>query len=269
MKPVVPLLALLVGCVGKHGGDSPAADSTGDSAIDAPSCELSHPWVMNTVGDVGLAAGLAYPDVARLTMLDVIAMTDAQTFSSTGEPCPTYTESDDGTSVTVSGDCTVWGTQYGGTATFTEVDGSYSSVYDHFLFDDRENNPMSYDVDGMWLDEDGQFTFDLTATLLGDWGAASDATVTYVTTMTWVDPAERVEGYADIVNQPASAATGDLCVVADWQSVDSCDSEDDAVFTLQGSAPATLTWSGSASCDGCADVTIDEADAGSYCPGPM
>ncbi len=265
MKPVVPLLALVFGCVGKHDGDSPAADSTGDTAIDTPPCDLSHPWVMDTVEDVGVAAGLAYPDVARLTLLDVEAMTDARTASDMAEPCPTYTESDDGTTVTITGDCTLWDLVYGGTATFTEVDGSYSSVYDRFHFEDGVST-RGYDVDGNWHDHVGQFTFDLTVSWFGDWEPRSNATVTYATTRTWDDPHDRVDGYADIVSQPSSAATGDLCVAADWQNVDSCDSEDDAVFTFQGSAPATLTWNGSTSCDGCADVTIDGVAAGSYCP---
>lgn len=154
---------------------------------------------------------------------------------------------------------------YGGTATFTEVDGSYSSVYDHFYFDDGLNS-YGYDVDGTWLQDVGQFTFDLTATLRGDWGPASEATVTYATARTSDDPDDRVEGYADIISQPNSGATGDLCVSDAYEYVDSCDSEGDELVSLWGTTPATVTWNGSTNCDGCADVTIDGVAAGAYCP---
>ncbi len=159
MKPVVPLLALLFGCVGKHGEDSPAVDSSGDSVIDAPPCDLLHPWVMGTVDDVGVAGSLAYPMVSAVLLLDIDAVTGAESAVRDGDSCPTVTESDDGATVTISGDCTTtWGLTYGGTATFTTTESAYAAVYDQFHFNEREySGRYGYDVDGAWsyADDDG------------------------------------------------------------------------------------------------------------------
>ncbi len=100
--------------------------------------------------------------------------------------------------------------------------------------------------------------------MLGDWvGAGPDIQATYRTA---ADSSGLTEGYADVVNRPDGEPTGDLCLVDSWQYVETCTTEYDEVMALWGSTPATLTWSGSTSCDGCADVTIDGVDAGSYCP---
>ncbi len=268
----VALLVFLVGCVGKHGGDSSAADSAGDSANGTPPCDLLHPWVMGTVEDVVLGGSLARPDVAILTLLDADAWWAKGAVEADGDSCPTFTESDDGTTRTITGDCTTtYGYIFGGTAVFTSSGTEETAAYDHFHFDEREaQNPYGVDADGtFWSDvlSPGDFAFalDLTMTMFGDWpGIESGSEVTYETTLGY--GSDVWDGHSDIVSQPASAATGDLCFSDAYHYVDSCDLEDDDVLNLWGSSPATLTWNGSTSCDGCADVTIDGADAGSYCP---
>ncbi len=266
------LLAQLLACNRGKGstlGDSAPADSAADTAPGIPTCALAHPWAMDSAAHVGEAAALASPNVARFTLLDGNVVSGARTADQEGDACPTWTESADRTAVTVAGDCdTGWGSTYGGTATFTDVDGTYSSVYDHFHFLDGLN-AYGYDVDGGWVDDGaGDFSFALTATLLGDWGVTglADATVTWSTA--FHGSADTVEGYADILAQPTDTAVGDLCVLSAGYSYDpACPTELDEVVTLQGDTVATLTWDGSTACDGCAEVTIGRVDAGSYCPG--
>ncbi len=290
MRFVTMPLVFLVGCVGEHQESSAAdsshdssidtsadsidssdssGDSTGDTAhdssVDTPPCDLLHPWAMDTVEDVGLAAALVYPNIAILTLLNQNAVTGAKNAVNYGDACPTVTESDDGTTVTVTGDCTTsWDQVYGGTATFTNTDSDYTSVYDHFHFEDDPGS-WGYEVDGTWSFSwvDRTFEVDLTLTMLGEWiPGLPEVTATYQTT----GSDRLIEGYADIVSQPTNAATGDVCVSDDYEYVSACDAEADEVVSLWGSTPATLTWNGSTSCDGCADVTIDGADAGTYCP---
>ncbi len=268
MRPGALPLAILLGCTGKPGGES-ATDTSGGPGVEAPPCELSHPWPMDTVGDVAVAGSAAYPNPARLILLDGNALAGARTAASEGDPCPTLTESEDGRTSTISGDCTTgWGSVYGGTATFAEVNGTFASTYDHFHFEDGLN-PYGYDVDGAWLDTGGEVRYDLTLTMLGQWMAtgAPDVTAVVHTVVAWYAGSQGiVDGYVDIVSQPTSGATGDLCVSGNLDLSDSCEAEDTAALTLWGSTPATVTWNGFSSCDGCADVTIDGVDAGSYCP---
>ena len=261
------VLVVLPACVGTHGADS-ARETSGDSSTGTPPCDLLHPWAMTTAGDVGLAAALGYPDVSVFALLDGNAMTGAETAAHYGDACPTFVESDDGSTITVAGECTTsWGSTYGGTATFGESGTSSWAEYDHFYFADGLN-PWGYDVDGSWLDEDFRFSFDVTLTMLGEWSPeVHDVTVTYRTVLTYDETGHMTaEGYADILSQPGSDATGDLCVEADVLPSGACESEDDGEIALWGDSPATLTWNGSTTCDGCADVAIDGLAAGPYCP---
>ncbi len=207
---------------------------------------------------------MGYPQIAWLTVLDTNAVVGAENAAAYGDTCPTVTESEDGATVTVTGDCTTsWDQVYGGSATFTNTESGSTSVYDHFYFE-NDPSPRGYEVDGgwSWSSTDRTWAADLTLRMLGWTAVGSDVTAIYRGTAS--DTA--YVGYADVLSQPTSIATGDLCFAWDYQPVDSCDSEGDGVIALWGSTSATITYAGSTACDGCGDVTIDGADAGSYCP---
>ncbi len=259
------LPATLFGCVGTHDGDSAAAGP----AVDPPPCALSQPWAMDAVEDVALAGALAYPGIGELIMLDGDASNLAVAAVAAGDTCLAVTESEDGAVVSVAGDCTTAaGDVFAGAATFSWINGSNVSSYSHFEFIDGYTSE-GYVVDGGWESHDGVFSFDLTLSLVS--AAASGfpgAVVSYQTVITfWAAGQGTVEGRADIQSLPGDSATGDLCVAADIDALDECDLESKDAMSLWGSTPATIAWQGADACDGCADVTIDGADAGVYCSG--
>jgi len=263
--PALLLLPPLFGCVGTHEGDSAAAGP----AVDPPPCELSQPWAMDTVEDVALAGALAYPSIGELIVLDGKASDHAVSAVAAGDTCLAVTESEDGAITSVAGDCTTAaGDVFAGAATFSWINGSNISSYEHFEFIDGYTSG-GYSVDGGWESYDGVFSFGLTLSLVS--AAASGvpgAVVSYQTVVTfWAAGQGIVAGRADIQGLPGDSATGDLCVAADIDALDECEVESKGAKSLWGSTPATITWQGADACDGCADVTIDGADAGVYCSG--
>jgi len=244
-----------------------------DSAADVAPCDLLHPWELGSVEDVAVASAASASRVASLLLVDADAHWTARAVASNGETCPTYSESADGVTVTVSGDCTTeWGYVYAGSGTFTDTDpGSvHDATYDQFAFDARAlQNDHAMEADGAWamsFDADGGTAeFDLTLTLRGDLDAAV-LTAVPATTETYVEGTAARVGYVDILAQPSSTATGDLCVDDQARASDSCEIEDDRVETLWGTRRATLTWDGSTACDGCAAVAVDGVALGMYCP---
>jgi len=228
----------------------PQADS---APAEVAPCELAHPWEMGTAEDVELAAVSSASRIVLLLLLDADAHFAARTVAANGEACPTYAESEDGVTVTVSGDCTTeWGYVYAGSGTFTDTDPGrvHDASYDHFSFDEREvSNPYAVDAEGAWAMYEGGADFDLTVTFHGDVDYA-ETTATLGTTETYAEGSGARVGYVDVLSQPSSTATGDLCLDDQWQWTDACDIEPDGVETLWGTRRGTLTWDGSTACDG-------------------
>lgn len=95
------LATVLLAC---HPAGSPAP---GD--LLAP-CDLVHPWELGSLEDVAVASAASASRVASVLLLDADAHLTAKVIASNGETCPSYSESADGVTVTVSGDCTTeWG----------------------------------------------------------------------------------------------------------------------------------------------------------------
>lgn len=252
-----------------------ASSAPGDSA-DVPPCELAHPWEMGTAEDVELAAVSSTTSVALMLFLAGDVATSAEWVVELGESCPTVTESTEGSTEieTVTGDCTTeWGYVFAGSATFTSVETDYgwdfTDSYSDFTFDDRGvQGRYAFTADGEWALSDApdgpNADLDLTLTVYGDL-SFTDTTATFNTSGLYEDLGWNA-GSVDILSQPSSTATGDLCLDDQWQWTDACDIEPDGVETLWGTRRATLTWDGSTACDGCAKVAIDGVDLGTYCP---
>lgn len=242
-----------------------------DSApADVPPCELAHPWEMATAEDVALAAVSSTTSVALMLFLAGDVATSAEWVVELGESCPTVTESPDGSTETVTGDCTTeWGYVFAGSATFTYLETDegwdFTDSYSDFTFDDREvQGRYGFTADGEWAMTGQVVDLDLTLTVYGDLSFA-DTTATFRTSGLYEDLGWNA-GSVDILSQPSSTATGDLCLDDQWQWTDACDIEPDGVETLWGTHRATLTWDGSTACDGCGAVAIDGVDVGTYCP---
>ena len=236
----------------------------------------SDPQDDSAPADVELAAVSSTTSVALMLLLAGDVTSSARSAAERGETCPTFTESAEGETETeaVTGDCTTeWGFVFGGGATFTYVQrGDVWDItvsYAEFTFDERGvQNPYAFTADGVWaLSEapDGQIVdLDLTLTVYGDL-SFTDTTAYFKTSGSYADAGWNA-GYVDILSQPSSTATGDLCLDDRREWIDACDIEPDGVETLWGTRRATLTWDGSTACDGCATVAIDGVDLGTYCP---
>lgn len=221
------------------------------------------------------AAGAFALPIASLAVRDLNVLS----YLTGGWPVPDCMEvTVDGATTTVralASPCTTdLGVEFSGAATFvsTEADSSGMetsvSTYDHFGFWDPESSGEGYAVDGSWsfVDDGGggrEWALAIAGSFVGD---TVDRDGAWELTLSESAGSWQAGGYVDVVSQSASSVAGDFCFASQHTSVDSCDSEDDGTDALTGTATAILTRSGSTSCDGCADVSIDGADAGVYCP---
>lgn len=263
---------LLAGCdAGEKGGrvryDDVADDSGGGT------CAPVDPFPIADTDAAGIADAIGL-NLAWLRLFDGNVLAYAEWKLGDDDPCVSV--SDDGVTTTLTGACkSTDGVDLWGTASFVravdEADGteSMTSTYSGFHFDDLDaSGTDDVDIDGAWA----------TSTAAdGTWGAAADLTATrneagnFTGTTTWSlsetgdDAGYTASGYVDIARQAFSDATGDLCVTSVSTTEPACATEPNGVDTLTGAAGASLTWSGATSCDGCADVELDDGTTGVWC----
>lgn len=131
---------------------------------------------------------------------------------------------------------------------------------------------MVYDANVMWSSPEdttsvsggGEYEFDLTVTIRGR-SVPGEGTFRWHSTMPHTASTWSLSGYADVLDQPFSDATGDMCIVAQGSTASDCQTEEDEADTITGDAIGTLSWDGSTSCDACAAATVEGAEVGPYC----
>ena len=251
------------------------ADSDFDLVIDRGACDaLLDGWTATSASDALAAADLA--------MIDFYGLEDTITraIQAAEEGCPSVTETAEGTTAgyVVEGECTTsTGWRYSGRAeaSLTFVDGApqaYSYAWEDFeLAHSDGDGDYVVALDGSATEAqqpDSSITLDIdltqgmrrTGAYAGD---GPDFLGVLVGSVTAAYPSFDEDLYVRAVDSDVGV-TGDYCVTSRLEHGD-CPSEDSGTMTVFGSTVAVLTWD-AADCDGCADVTLDGADAGSACP---
>jgi hypothetical protein len=261
VKSIVFLL--LLACVEDEDGDGPNPVASGDDTgtTDTTACVLDTPWTIETSDDVGEASLYIVPAIT-----DIEGYVEQVAASAAAEGCPVA--STDGDTIVYAGDCSTSTGTWSGTLTVAGTGWTFDAVR---ITDDG----TAYDF--TTFDADGTLTFTETETDAGtetsaDYdlsytveGGATDGTFAYTGGFA-CDATEActLSEEAD-VQATGATRTGQYCVDYSDQPAASCGSEPDATITITGSAVGVLTWDGSTACDGCAEVTIDGAEADPYC----
>ncbi|MDP2305491.1 MAG: hypothetical protein Q8P18_05645 [Pseudomonadota bacterium] len=272
------VLMLFVACVGDKAPDSLGGDTSGDTSPDTaadggvwepviPACDL--------VAPLPVAAG-AIPTLYKLYGPDPIHMASLAGYIDTYADdlgCPIRTEDVDAGTVVYEGSCSSDELTFEGRWTsFREVgsdgggrdaelaegvrfvenylagfvvtaDGSVSSQGTAEGWSVERDYALDLQLDDPWVD--------------GTWYARSSESGTYAGENTIH------EMYVDAI--PDVGDAGDYCLTLDSRPVPDCELEPWGGWVLQGASVVVVTFDPDVACDGCADVTIDGADAGEVC----
>jgi hypothetical protein len=268
-----PVLLLLAGCPmpGKPDPGTPADSGTAGSPADTvepdsgatdhptdtgiaypptPDCILEEPWPTAAEGASDWAWTMSVPDIIDWTTIHAELHQDL--------PCVTGEIYE---STWVEGPCAGPEGSVSGTMAWL-VDGDATDV----TFEAFEVDWDDFDAVGdgrmAWaVEEDVAFESDVEVAV---WGMSSrDAHLRQRSTYSCAGDTCTLDAYVHVY-EAAESPTGDYCLTSAYTPSEACPEEGDGREILVGDHVVVTTWS-SADCDGCGDVTIDGAPAGTAC----